>query len=297
MGRVWLRCAVSASLLFPVLASAADLPAYKALPAAVAVSWSGFYIGGNVGYGWGRARSDAATPGFLAPGALSDFPIPGFTSSDPFHLNGVIGGGQIGWNSQFGRWVIGLEADLQASGQKDSQDATAAFNLSGGGGTVAFGSTSASFETKLLWLGTVRGRLGFLAADNLLFFATGGLAYGGVKVAGDGSVTGTYVGGPVQCLAAPNCPIAGNGSFGRTTTQFGWTLGAGIEGRTWLQNWTWKIEYLYVDLGTAHGTATFGGTLTSFEGTAALSGNVPYSVRLTDQIARVGLNYRFASDR
>lgn len=103
------------------------------------------------------------------------------------------------------------------------------------------------------WLGTVRGRVG-LAFDRFMPYVTGGLAYGDVSA----SVTGTP---------------------GASETQFGWTLGAGME---YAINgpWTAKLEYLYVDLGDfACGTRC---------GTAG-----PDNVEFQSHIVRAGLNYRF----
>jgi outer membrane immunogenic protein len=107
-------------------ASAADLPV-KARPVAVspAYNWSGFYIGGNVGYGFGRVDDESsstlaatpAVPGVLPAPLAGPITIP-FASSTRTAVDGVIGGGQIGYNAQFNRWVLGIEADIQASDQK-----------------------------------------------------------------------------------------------------------------------------------------------------------------------------------
>src|SRR6267378_8663405 len=107
-------------------ASAADLP-IKARPVAVspAYNWSGFYIGGNVGYGFGRVDDQSSSalvatfPPGIVPPAFSNTPVTfPFASSSRTPVDGVIGGGQIGYNAQFSRWVLGIEADIQASDQK-----------------------------------------------------------------------------------------------------------------------------------------------------------------------------------
>src|SRR5215470_18879718 len=88
------------------VAQAADLPRqmYTKAPPPLApmFDWTGFYIGGNVGYG----------------SAHNDISIPGATGSED--LNGIIGGGQIGYNWQTGAWVFGLEADFQGSDQHNT---------------------------------------------------------------------------------------------------------------------------------------------------------------------------------
>src|SRR5438309_5473496 len=117
-------CTAIATAAFAVMvaiptASAADLaarPYTKAPPAVVEVwNWTGFYIGGNVGYSWGSA-SNTATISNLATGAAL------FTATNRNDVNGVIGGGQIGYNWQVTNWVLGLEADIQGSDENGSSN-------------------------------------------------------------------------------------------------------------------------------------------------------------------------------
>src|SRR5690242_15970906 len=133
--RKWLGSAAVVALVVAfggTGASAADLsaaPVYRgAPPPLVAVfDWTGFYIGANIGYG--SARVDGTTDGL----------------SGDEHLNGVLGGGQIGYNWQTGNWVFGLEVDGQATGQKSS------VSVSGGGITV-------TEDDSVPWFVTARGR-------------------------------------------------------------------------------------------------------------------------------------------
>lgn len=140
--------AAAAILFAPLVAQAADLPRgpYKA-PAYVApayANWTGFYIGLNAGYGFGKSNWDLP--------AVSPSP------------KGFVGGGTIGYNLQTGLWLWGLEGDIDYSGMKGSAD--------GPGG---------SYETKNSWLGTGRGRIGYAGWNNFLPFITGGAAFGDVK--------------------------------------------------------------------------------------------------------------------
>jgi outer membrane immunogenic protein len=196
-----LAIALGATMAMVGAASAADLPrtSYKA-PAMVAAplfSWTGFYVGANLGYGWSDGNGNLTVAG-LGTGALTG-------SGD-----GILGGGQAGYNWQTGPWVFGVEADIQASGGKGT--ATAAFP---GGATMVS-------NVKTPWFGTVRGRLGY-AWDRTMVYVTGGGLYGETKV--DGVITGTG-------------PFTGSASF------WTWTAGGGIE-HMFMPNWSAKLEYLY----------------------------------------------------
>jgi outer membrane immunogenic protein len=241
---------------------AADLPVkapvYKA--AAVPVyNWTGCYAGGNVGYSWGRARGDLEVPG-LSPnlGLPTVYPI----SSSP---QGAIGGIQIGCDRQLDdRWVLGFEADIQASGQRASR-AFSAFNT-GGEGVVG------KVDSQLRWFGTVRGVAGFLVTPTVMLYGTGGLAYGNASV----STAITIDNGGVFSATALNS----------SSNLVGYTVGAGVTGAfPNSPNWTWKFEYLYVDLGSLSAAGT----------NAVLFGPFSYSTKVTDNILRVGVNYRFGS--
>jgi len=125
----------------------------------------------------------------------------------------------------------------------------------------------------------VRGRVGYLINPTTLLYGTGGLAYGGIGVSG--TITdGCFSGAPHAC--AP-----GSWGFSKNATNVGWTAGGGVEGVVPnTANWTWKVEYLYLDLGSVSGTG--------FEA-AADFGPLPYtwSSKVTDNILRVGMNYHF----
>ena len=144
-------CVATASVAF-----GADMPVkaprvnYYA-PAPVA-TWAGFYVGGNVGWGW--AKADATVGG-----------VSGSTN-----FNGVIGGGQIGYNFQSGALVFGGEFDIQGSDQHR---------------TDTLGP--ASVTLRIPYFLTARARAGY-ASDNWLFYLTGGAGYS--KLTLDASVLG-----------------------------------------------------------------------------------------------------------
>jgi outer membrane immunogenic protein len=117
--------------------------------------------------------------------------------------NGFMGGAQLGHTWQYQQFVYGFETDIQASGAEASAN---------------------GFKFQNPWFGTVRGRAGY-AMNNILFYGTAGLAYGGGKV------------------------ISGIASESRA--HVGWTAGAGLQvGLT--PNWSAKVEYLFVDLSRQH---------------------------------------------
>lgn len=197
-------------------------------------NWTGFYLGLNAGYGWSR---QTAQNGELFSGA--PFPITaGFPDTFSGTASGFIGGGQIGYNHQINRIVLGLEANLDYSGIKGGPTFSGVLNL---GGPPVPVNTTVDLQQKLHWLATFRGRLGYTPYDALLVYATGGLAAG--KIENPMLILFNSIGGTTT--------FTGSAS----TTRTGWTIGGGAEygiGR----NWTAKAEYLYVDLGRTSVTGT-----------------------------------------
>lgn len=294
MTRTLLVAAAIGMLLAP-RAYAADMAVphiyTKAPPVIVdpTYNWSGFYAGINVGYGWGRSGTTTNFVDNSGNALLS-------SSAGTFGLDGAIGGGQIGYNWQRDAFVVGLEADFQGSGRKGSVDALCAGAPDGlqdgvctpghrGDNTfdpalpVTFNLTQ-----KLDWFGTVRGRLGVAVTPRVLLYGTGGLAYG--RVSTSGSVSAINVGGFPGADGGTFTPVAA--SFSNSTTKVGWSAGAGVEG-AFADNWSARLEYLYVDLGTVSGSLA--------TPVIALSGAplvVGYRSHITDNIVRFGVNYRFS---
>jgi outer membrane immunogenic protein len=135
---------------------------------------------------------------------------------------------------------------------------------------------------KVNWLGTVRGRLGFLVTPTWLVYGTGGLAYGGA------SSNTAIAGGETPNTGTNN--IAGVGSF--SSTRVGWAAGAGLE---WLfaPHWTVKAEWLHYDLGSAsYSNGTMNGILAGTN-TIAFTDVSSSTVKFTGDIVRAGLNYKF----
>jgi outer membrane immunogenic protein len=186
-----IACAVCA--IVSSAANAADIPR-KALPYSSPVYspvWTGFYIGANAGYGWATYDTALGTD----------------------KMKGFIGGGQLGYNWQISSFVLGVEGDLQYSGQKRTE-------------TAVIGGVTFTGEEKVPWFGTARGRVGY-AFDSFMIYATGGAAWSNLKAS-------------VSALGA---------TVSTDTTKMGWTAGGGVEWM-FMPRWSVKAEYLYIDSGT-----------------------------------------------
>src|ERR1700742_1645016 len=152
-----LLISVSILALSAVEASAADMVMpVKAAPLVAATNWTGFYVGGHVGYAWGK--SDPFFGGkFLDRGAIASQ-----------SLGGITGGGQVGFNWQFNdRLVAGIETDL--SYLHANQNSLVTYT----GAPLVQTQVSTAYH----WFGTTRGRLGYLVTGATMIYATGGLAY------------------------------------------------------------------------------------------------------------------------
>jgi len=249
------RCIASLSEpSLEVYALAADLPpsapvarapaAY--VPAVVPVyNWTGFYIGLNAGYGFANTNSTATISGNSVIGSG--------TATGSNNLNGFAGGAQIGANWQWDAFVLGLEADFQGT----SQSKTSSFAC--GAGCVITGTG------KIPWFATLRGRAG-VAMDRVLVYGTGGAVWlhASDKItASGGGITATLI--------------------DTSDTKTGWTAGAGVE-VAFSQNWTARIEYLFVDVKP---------TLTAAVPAAIGGGTATANVTIKDSIIRAGVNFKF----
>lgn len=229
-------------------------------------AWSGLYGGAHLGYAWGDWDADLSH----SSGAIH--------YSDPFNPadnvlsvgDNWLGGFQLGWNRQSGSLVWGLEADVSWTGMDASGRYQTANNPICGNNPC----TQWDIETSLDLLGTVRGRLGYLATPNLLLYGTGGLAWGMVDA---------------KQAANHNAPdfLTPGGRTSGDVNHFGWAAGAGGE-YLLASNLTIKAEWLYVDLGkenyALNGTTTPGGTIPYTE---------TFATDLSFHTVRIGVNYRF----
>lgn len=225
---------VSMLLILSPLANAADL-ALKA-PPPPALSWTGWYVGGTAGatindssYALDPAGCFIIGTG-CGTGGLAGNPYRSYSA----HLTDAAftGGGQIGFNWQVApSVVIGLETDFNFTGIDKSDLVTQTL----GPPIFAPGSFVHVVSDRPDWFGTVRPRLGVLATPNLMFFGTGGFAYGHIM----SSEIATF-----PPPGASDTYIGQNGPV-----RVGWTAGGGLEYMV-TSAWSVKVEYLYVDLGS-----------------------------------------------
>ena len=211
MKRLLKYLASAAMLLSPLAAHSADLAVKAAPPPLMPVfSWTGFYIGANVGGAW--ANNNWNDTLFR-------------TNFNNGNNNGTfIGGGQVGANYQIGSFVIGGEWDFDWAGNS---------NNNGTGGIIP-GVGNIVVTNNNRWITTVAARFGF-AVDHWLFY---GKAGGGWVGNNNLTVTNVTTGVSLTCGNFTNC---GNNTGG-------WLVGGGVE-YAFTPNWTVKAEYDYLGLG------------------------------------------------
>jgi outer membrane immunogenic protein len=342
-------------------ALAADLPSRKGPPMLPPPPpppplWTGFYAGLNAGYNFGtNSNVQSAVLGQDATGFggiqhfepaetfnLYNVSVPtgaGLAQSGSFAntQNGFIGGGQIGYNYQWGsNFVIGIEADIQGTGIRGTSHGIGV----GSGSTlsplftvnnvdvlgVAVNNTADSIGSTTVhsgvdWMGTVRGRLGYLWTPTMLLYATGGLTYGGVYANVNQSantalnvslvdVGGNFGGGTLGPIGVNHTFIGGGN---KSQTLVGWNVGGGIEWM-FMPNWSLKAEGIYWNMGNMNvPTSSFSsspinlgpqlgpfiasvpfiaplGSLSAFNGLSNIGAT---RVNYQGVIARVGVNYHF----
>lgn len=210
--------------------------------------WSGFYFGLNAGAAMNDSNIENSF-NYTGPLTADDFP-PGYFDQTLAGIRAIgadltsdettfTGGALFGFNWQRDHLVLGLEGDINYVGFGDSETRDRGALLDGlfneQPGTI---SASHKLSYGADWYGTLRGRMGY-AADNLLIYGTGGLAYGDMEAnskfeASAGAESGSWKGSA-------------------DAINWGWTLGVGAE--YGIDNWSFGAEYLYVDLGTVDWTS------------------------------------------
>jgi len=177
------------SALLTGAALAADLPTKAPLLSPVPVyKWSGFYVGGQVGTGWGTSQTNVdvgntfigapvnQTVNQLIAGSLGlTVPLP------QVQMNGFVGGAQAGYNYQTGMMVFGVEGDILGAGLKGTTVCILVLNCT----------------NKIDWIADITGRVGVTVGDRALVYVKGGAAWAGASVGINQSVSvaSTLLGG------------------------------------------------------------------------------------------------------
>jgi outer membrane immunogenic protein len=231
MKRILLTSVCLIALAVP--ASAADLRVRRAPPApppapvvvAPFYNWTGFYIGGHVGWGHAEFESTLVDP---------FFPFVTGTTLHGNDTNGFLGGAQAGFNWQIGQWVFGVEG--QFSWTDINRD-----------GIVAVGTNTIVHSTGIDFLATLAARFG-VAFGNALVYVKAGAAF----LDWSSSIA----------FAGPGAPIAGSNSFGETDS--GWMVGAGLE-YGFTPNWSAKVEYNFMNFDLDEHRFTVSGVGSRFD--------------------------------
>ena len=282
--RIVLSCV--GALALTGVALAADLPPQPMPPPPPPPPmWTGFYAGFNAGYEWmtHAGTNSTATPFFAAPTWDTELATSSAlaTGSTGGSSNGFIGGFQAGYNLQTAsNFVVGFETDIQGILGKSANG-----SLGGAGAPAAFPDetivSNVTSSSKLDYIGTARGRIGYLITPTVLLYGTGGLAYGQVST--------------TTSVFQANLPLTPSfGSAGTVNaTRVGWTAGGGLE---WMimPNLSLKAEYLYYNLGSVTNNL---GALTFIESDAPAplqySSGVTSRTRFNGNIVRAGIDYHF----
>jgi outer membrane immunogenic protein len=241
--------------------------------------WTGFYVGGHAGVSVGRPSVNTSTvyndSGYFAQTSV---PVVNAAGAQRIKANGFNGGAQGGYNKQFGRIVIGAEADFGSHSLNESVVSGAVYPC------CSPDSFTISQEVKSRWLMTARPRVG-VTAGKAMFYATGGLAVGDVEY---------------------NAVFEDNDSDALETASFketraGYAAGGGVEFKL-SKRWSAKGEYLFVDLGRATETSN-NLTTTFFGGKEVVLGGggieewpssvFTHSARVKTHNIRFGVNYHF----
>lgn len=195
-------------------------------PRSAPFSWTGFYAGLHGGYAWSDADWDFVSGSGATTDRLTGGSAPVGVSQSP---DGLIAGGQIGYNWQTGPWVLGVEATLSGGALDDRFKSN-------------FAGTAQDdiYKTEISWLFLGTARLGF-ASDRWLAYVKGGYAAARVELS-----TTDVVGG-------------NQGSASSKRTHDGWTVGVGAEYML-VPGVTFGVEYNYIDLESARHTQTFNGS-------------------------------------
>lgn len=260
---------ILALLASTAAATAADLPSRKApvIPAALPVfTWDGFYIGGQIGYGFGTDRNRTYLPiaGLFGVGPTTAF------GNNSASTRGVLGGAFFGYNWQIGQFVLGAETDIEFSNMRGTAP-MAGLNVFAPSFVAGLGAPVGSASYREDWRTSSRIRIGY-SFGRVLVYVAGGGSYGAFRF-------NNAYNSQFNFLAPGFTPLFGV-QENYKTTRFGGTIGGGAEYAI-TDNWIGRLEYRYTDFGSEK---------------QILNGS-PFGYvqehRLTDHSVRAALSYKF----
>jgi len=256
-----------------------------AQPASDTVDWTGPYVGLNVGW---TGSNNVATPGTATTnsltgvsagaGAVTVPPATFNTSRMDYSSDGLAGGGQVGYNKQFGHIVVGLEGDMDAISGRSGQFGS--YSLPATALTGANNVTIGHFS-QANWTSTVRGRVGY-AMGKLLVYGTGGLAIADVTQTAFHAYTPTTT--AAVATANPGATFGPYSNYGsQDNTLTGWTVGAGAE---------WALNR-QVSIGAEYRHSDYGNSTYNFTSSAAGGTSEAARLGFTDDQVLAKVNFRF----
>jgi opacity protein-like surface antigen len=257
----------------PELPIATKMPIYKATPSAPPYSWTGFYIGGELGADAGGSHQDF---GGVASPFFSSGPVPGGGVGDVGpRVAGLLGGLEVGYNYQVGKWVLGVEADTTDSNTKGSVACTNLDSPEGiAGAPPRQPLWNSNCNAQASWIGTVTGRVGTEFWDRALLFVKGGAAFTHETFSATCNLPNALIVEPQQCFNPAGALLSALSAGANAT---GGTIGIGSEFAL-TRNWSAKAEWDYIKFDNRNVIAS--------DGTAM---NVGMSVNEV----KIGANYHF----
>jgi len=237
------------------------------------VDWSGGYVGAFAGAAWVDSDVSANLGGewngiVLPLNAIEKASLTPLLNRD-ISSSGALGGLDVGYNWQSGNFVYGAEADISIL---DGDGSRTAYNTPGVPTPLPYRVDASS---KIDWLATFRGRLGW-AFDRSLLYVTAGLAIGEHKFSQDIIHLNSFF------------QYTETAAFNKTSV--GWVLGAGLE-HALSSNWSLKVQYLHVDLGSHSADSVGTCTIPIFPACESYTGT--HKADLTLETVTAGINYRF----
>jgi outer membrane immunogenic protein len=211
----------------------------------------------------------------------------------------VLGGLYLGYNWQFApTWLVGVEGDFTWTDLKQSVNAPLFSDAGSTSAIIPVAGSNLNFETDLKWLASLRGRAGYIVANDWLFYGTGGVAWAGLDQSANASCPPPA--NLTNGCGALNGVMFTQSPFSGSTTRVGFVVGGGLEWQipasTW-GRWRARVEYLYYGFDKTNSESALfvnvpgGGPLACLN-TPTCSAQYTFG-NVNVQTVRVGLSYAF----